>query len=121
MFCIIGAAFAIGSTTYTVGSGARMGPGYVPLMLGVVLILLGGVFALLLALLKLHETFSANSIDPVNARANELLKYLGSVGADNEARYNAALSFIESMKPQDQADPDRNICPGMVPDQGKDG
>jgi hypothetical protein len=43
MFCIIGAAFAIGSTTYTVGSGARMGPGYFPLMLGVVLILLGGV------------------------------------------------------------------------------
>lgn len=58
----------------------------------------------MLALLKLHETFSANSIDPVNARANELLRYLGSVGADNEARYNAALSFIESMKPQDQAE-----------------
>ncbi|WP_185960183.1 hypothetical protein [Erythrobacter insulae] len=58
----------------------------------------------MLALLKLHETFSANSIDPVNARANELLNYLGSVGADNEARYNAALSFIESMKPQDQAE-----------------
>ncbi|MCP9222590.1 hypothetical protein MKP08_07515 [Erythrobacter sp. LQ02-29] len=58
----------------------------------------------MLALLKLYETFSANSIDPVNARANELLKYLGSVGADNEARYNAALSFIESMKPQDQAE-----------------
>ena len=58
----------------------------------------------MLALRKLHETFSANSIDPVNARANELLKYLGSVGADNEARYNAALSFIESMKPQDQAE-----------------
>lgn len=58
----------------------------------------------MLALLKLHETFSANSIDPVNARANELLKYLGSVGADNEARYNAALSFIESMAPQNQAE-----------------
>lgn len=58
----------------------------------------------MLALLKLHETFSANSIDPVNARANELLKYLGSVGADNEGRYNAALSFIESMKPQNQAE-----------------
>jgi diadenosine tetraphosphate (Ap4A) HIT family hydrolase len=58
----------------------------------------------MLALLKLHETFSANSIDPVNARANELLKYLGSVGADNEAHYNAALSFIESMEPRDQAE-----------------
>lgn len=58
----------------------------------------------MLALLKLHETFSANSVDPVNARAAELLKYLGSVGADNEGRYNAALSFIESMKPQDQSE-----------------
>lgn len=58
----------------------------------------------LLALLKLHETFSANSLDPVNARANELLRYLGSVNGDNESRYNAALSFIESMKPQDQAE-----------------
>ncbi|MEZ5709071.1 MAG: hypothetical protein R3E02_06780 [Blastomonas sp.] len=58
----------------------------------------------MLALLKLHETFSANSIDPVNARANELLRYLGSVNGDSESKYNAALSFIESMKPQDQAE-----------------
>ena len=58
----------------------------------------------MLALLKIQNTFSANSIDPVNARANELLNYLGSVGADNEGRYNAALSFIESMKPEDQAE-----------------
>ena len=58
----------------------------------------------MLGLLKLHDLFSANSIDPVNTRAGELLKYLGSVGADNESGYNAALSFIESMKPQDQAE-----------------
>lgn len=55
-------------------------------------------------LLKLQKTFAAVSLDPVNARANELLKYLGSVGADNADRYNAALSFIESMAPQDQAE-----------------
>ncbi len=54
--------------------------------------------------LKLHKTFAAASMDPVNARANELLKYLGSVGADNDGRYNAALSFIESMAPRDQAE-----------------
>ncbi|TFY98234.1 tripartite tricarboxylate transporter TctB family protein [Ramlibacter humi] len=41
MFTITGAAFAIGATTYTVGEGARMGPGYFPLMLGIVLGLLG--------------------------------------------------------------------------------
>jgi len=55
-------------------------------------------------LLKLHRTVAAGSMDPVNARANELLKYLGSVGADNTDRYNAALSFIESMEPQNQAE-----------------
>jgi hypothetical protein len=55
-------------------------------------------------LLKLQKTFAAVSMDPVNARANELLKYLGSVGADNADRYNAALSFIESMAPRDQAE-----------------
>jgi len=55
-------------------------------------------------LLKLQKTFAAVTMDPVNARANELLKYLSSVGADNADRYNAALSFIESMEPRDQAE-----------------
>lgn len=54
--------------------------------------------------LKLQNMFAAATMDPVNARANELLTYLGSVGADNADRYNAALSFIESMEPQNQAE-----------------
>lgn len=41
VFMAVGGAFAWGATTYTVGSGARMGPGYFPLMLGVLLALLG--------------------------------------------------------------------------------
>ncbi|WP_394791852.1 tripartite tricarboxylate transporter TctB family protein [Rhodoferax sp.] len=43
MFMGIGVAFAWGATTYTVGSGARMGPGYFPLMLGIVMAILGGI------------------------------------------------------------------------------
>ena len=43
MFIVIGVAFAWGATTYNVGVGARMGPGYFPLMLGVVLALIGAV------------------------------------------------------------------------------
>jgi hypothetical protein len=39
----VGIAFAWGATTYNVGQGARMGPGYFPLMLGVVLAILGAV------------------------------------------------------------------------------
>ncbi|RYX94520.1 MAG: tripartite tricarboxylate transporter TctB family protein [Comamonadaceae bacterium] len=41
MFCAVGIGFAIGATTYSVGNGARMGPGYFPLMLGIVLAILG--------------------------------------------------------------------------------
>ncbi|WP_311223798.1 MULTISPECIES: tripartite tricarboxylate transporter TctB family protein [unclassified Acidovorax] len=42
MFMSIGVAFAIGATNYTVGTGARMGPGYFPLILGILLSILGG-------------------------------------------------------------------------------
>ncbi len=41
MFMACGVAFAWGATSYTIGEGARMGPGYFPLMLGVLLTLLG--------------------------------------------------------------------------------
>ena len=41
MFMGVGAAFAWGATTYNVGTGARMGPGYFPLMLGVLMAILG--------------------------------------------------------------------------------
>ncbi|MFC5496576.1 tripartite tricarboxylate transporter TctB family protein [Caenimonas terrae] len=43
LFIGIGIAFAWGATTYNVGEGARMGPGYFPLMLGIVLALIGAV------------------------------------------------------------------------------
>lgn len=43
MFMSIGVAFAWGATTYNVGNGARMGPGYFPLMLGILLAVIGCV------------------------------------------------------------------------------
>jgi Tripartite tricarboxylate transporter TctB family len=43
MFTVIGAAFAIGATSYSIGTGARMGPGYFPLLLGILLAILGAV------------------------------------------------------------------------------
>jgi hypothetical protein len=42
MFMAVGIAFAWGASTYTIGNGARMGPGYFPLMLGILLAVLGG-------------------------------------------------------------------------------
>lgn len=43
MFTGVGIAFAWGATSYKVGDGARMGPGYFPLMLGTLLAILGGI------------------------------------------------------------------------------
>lgn len=43
MFMGIGLAFAWGATTYSVGNGARMGPGYFPLYLGILMMILGAV------------------------------------------------------------------------------
>lgn len=41
LFTIVGIAFAVGATNFDVGSAARMGPGYFPLLLGIALALLG--------------------------------------------------------------------------------
>ena len=41
MFTLVGAGFAWGATSYNVGTGARMGPGYFPLLLGIFLAVLG--------------------------------------------------------------------------------
>ena len=41
MFIVVGVAFAVGSTNYPLGVGARMGPGLFPLGLGILLAGLG--------------------------------------------------------------------------------
>jgi len=46
MFTCVGLAFAIGATHYNVGTGARMGPGYFPLMIGILLSIGGGIVML---------------------------------------------------------------------------
>ena len=43
MFMAVGVAFALGATTYKVGTAARMGPGYFPLMLGILMAIIGAV------------------------------------------------------------------------------
>ena len=43
MFVAVGVVFAIGATNYSMGSSARPGPGYFPLILSVILALLGAV------------------------------------------------------------------------------
>jgi hypothetical protein len=41
MFMAVGIGFAWGATNYNVGTGARMGPGYFPMLLGILLAIIG--------------------------------------------------------------------------------
>jgi hypothetical protein len=43
IFMGVGVAFAWGATAYNIGNAARMGPGYFPLMLGILMAILGAV------------------------------------------------------------------------------
>ena len=46
LFVAIGAATIVASGKYALGTAARMGPGYCPRILGILLIVLGGILAL---------------------------------------------------------------------------
>ena len=46
VFIALGAATIVVSAKYTLGSAARMGPGYFPRILGILLIVLGGILAI---------------------------------------------------------------------------
>jgi hypothetical protein len=43
MFLVVGLAFAYGATEYSMGSAARPGPGYFPMILSVIMAILGAV------------------------------------------------------------------------------
>lgn len=43
VYLAIGGTFAVGANSYTIGTGARMGPGYFPLLLGILLAIIGAV------------------------------------------------------------------------------
>ncbi len=61
MFMAVGTAFAWGATEYSIGSGARMGPGYFPLVLGILLALIGTAIAIKATMV---ETEDGDKIGP---------------------------------------------------------
>lgn len=67
MFMVVGIAFAWGATTYNVGDAARMGPGYFPLVLGVLLSALGAfiVFEALVVETEDGEKIGAWALRPL--------------------------------------------------------
>jgi hypothetical protein len=50
LFTLVGGAFAWAAASYPLGSSSRMGPGYFPLLLGLMLVLLGNVLMVRTAL-----------------------------------------------------------------------
>ena len=56
MFVTLGTAFALKATTYSMGTAARMGPGYFPFWLGILMAILGGVILLTSLLPKAEKT-----------------------------------------------------------------
>ncbi|HVK31834.1 MAG TPA: tripartite tricarboxylate transporter TctB family protein [Burkholderiaceae bacterium] len=74
LFLAIGVAFAVGATTYSFGNSARPGPGYFPLLLGIILALLGAI------VLFTSLTIESEGGDPIGALTfKPLLLVLGAV------------------------------------------
>lgn len=107
MFTLVGLAFAIGARNYSIGDGARMGPGYFPQLLGYVLAALGA------AIIFTSFTSKARNGDPIgkfawkplclilgaNLAFGVLLGGLPSIGLPAMGLIIAiyALTFIASM------------------------
>ena len=61
MFLVVGIGFAWGATNYNVGTGARLGPGYFPLLLGIIM---AGLGALIVFESLVVETEDGEKIGP---------------------------------------------------------
>jgi Tripartite tricarboxylate transporter TctB family len=74
MFIAVGIAFAVGATNYSMGSSARPGPGYFPLILSVIMALLGAI------VLFKSLTIETNDGEPVGEFAwRPLFVIVGSI------------------------------------------
>jgi hypothetical protein len=76
MFLVLGVAFALGSTRYAMGSPARPGPGYFPLLLSLLMAMLG---AIVLFKSLVIEAEDGDPIGPIAWRP--LLAIVASIGA----------------------------------------
>lgn len=74
MFLVVGLAFAYGATEYSMGSAARPGPGYFPMILSVIMAILGAV------VIFTSLTIEVEGGDPVGDFAwRPLLVIVGSI------------------------------------------
>ncbi|MET0332978.1 MAG: tripartite tricarboxylate transporter TctB family protein [Rhizobacter sp.] len=74
MFLAVGIVFAVGATNYSMGSAARPGPGYFPLLLSIILAILGAI------VLFKSLTIETEGGDPIGKIAwRPLLVIVGSI------------------------------------------
>lgn len=74
MFLVVGVSFAVGATNYSMGTSARPGAGYFPLMLSVIMAILGAV------VLFKSLTIETENGDPIGGIAwRPLLVVVGSI------------------------------------------
>jgi hypothetical protein len=72
-FAVFGVAFAIGAATYVVGTPLRMGPGFYPLVVGVLLVALGVIIAI-------RPVIASSEDEPLTAPAwRPLVLILGAI------------------------------------------
>ena len=71
MFIVMGGAFGIGALNYSMGTAARMGPGYFPTILGWLTVILG--------ILVLIESFTVETDRPSKIAWKPLLSVVGAV------------------------------------------
>jgi Tripartite tricarboxylate transporter TctB family len=76
MFMVFGGAFFIGALNYSLGTGARMGPGYFPRMLGGLLFVLGAIIAV-----EGYFESKKGEDTPIGWHIMPMVWLLGAVGA----------------------------------------
>jgi hypothetical protein len=87
LFITVGLLFLIGSTNYNVGQATSMGPGYFPLMLSLILILLGSVNIVKSFILLSNDCIGKISFRPLifvlaaNIAFGIVLPWLGLISA----------------------------------------
>jgi hypothetical protein len=91
MFLVVGGLFAIGAQKYNVGSAARMGPGYFPMLLGILLAILG---AAIIFYAMVHNPAHGKDGDKVGSWAWKPIIYV--LGAN--VLFGIALGGLPSIK-----------------------
>lgn len=75
VFILIGGAFAIGAADYGVGTTRRMGPGYFPVVLGMLLVVVGVLIAIKTFWRRRYEPISTLYLRPVVALIASILAF----------------------------------------------